>query len=163
MNSFEMIQHPLDWLSLTGSMAGLDEKGRDSADQLLTMIGDLQFCKGDIRGTCAHYFLFIETEWFYKLCLAANIDFRKLQNYLLSIENEAAGELFDNLEDPQASFRFPKNEEQPIAALYAASGTQSEDFSENNGESESHYAGSWPSIQKPGPNRVRALKRERLA
>ena len=27
MDTFEIIQHPLDWLSFTGSMAGLDAMG----------------------------------------------------------------------------------------------------------------------------------------
>jgi hypothetical protein len=159
MNTFEMIQHPLDWVSLTGSMAGLDEIGRDSADQLMTMIGDMQFCKGDIRGTCARYFFFIDTEWFCKLCRAANIDCRKLQNYLLTIEKEAASGLDDAFDDPQASFRFPRNEEQPKDGLYAGSGSQpeirSEILSENNEASDNHHSVEGPTIQKPAPKSIR--------
>jgi hypothetical protein len=163
METFEIIQHPLDWLSLTGSMAGLDEIGRDSADQLMTMIGDMQFCRGDIRGTCARYFFFVDTEWFCKLCRAARIDCRKLQNYLLTIENKAAGELHDALDDPQASFCFSKIAEQPTIARCAEAGTQSETrsdtFSENNEESDSHEAGAEPTFQKPGPKSVRVAKK----
>ncbi len=164
MNTFEIIQHPLDWLSFTGSVAGLDEIGRDAADQLLTMIGDMQFCKGDIRGTCARYFLFIDTEWFCKLCLAANIDCRKLQNYLLSIEKGSAGELDEAFDDPQGSFCFPKYEETATGALCAAAETQSETRSEplpqENAKNESHSAGAEPSIKKPAPKSIRALKKK---
>jgi len=51
-----IIQHPLDRFSLTKSMADLDARGRDAVDQLMTRIGALQFCRHDIRGTCARYF-----------------------------------------------------------------------------------------------------------
>jgi hypothetical protein len=164
MDTFELIQHPLDWLSLTGSMAGLDETGRDAANQLLTMIGDMQFCKGDIRGTCARYFLFIDTEWFCKLCLRANIDCGKLHNYLLSMEKGAAGELDDAFVDPQGSFCFPKYEEPATGALCAAAetqpGTRSETLPENNDKNESHFAGVEPSIKKPAPKSVGRLKKK---
>ena len=163
MDTFEIIQHPLDWLSLTGSVAGLDEIGRDAADQLLTMIGDMQFCKGDIRGTCARYFFFIDTEWFCKLCRAANIDCRKLQSYLLSMEKAAAGELGDAFDDPQGSFCFPKYEESAAGAPCAAAETQfqtrSETLPENNDKNESHRAGAEPS-KKPAPKSIRTLKKK---
>ena len=167
MDTFEIIQHPLDWLSFTGSMAGLDAMGRDAADQLLTMIGDMQFCKEDIRGTCARYFFFIDTEWFCKLCRAANIDCRKLQNYLLSMEKAAAGEPDDAFVDPQGSFRFPKYEELAASALRAAAETQAETrpetVPENNTNNEIHSAGAEPPIKKPAPKSIHALtKWERL-
>jgi hypothetical protein len=162
MDTFEIIQHPLDWLSLTGSMAGLDEIGRDSADQLLTMIGDMQFCKGDIRGTCARYFFFIDTAWFCKLCRAANIDCRKLQNYLLTMENGVAGESDDTFVDPQRSFSFPKYEEPGSGALCAAAELQSENLPENNHKNGNHHAGAEPS-NKPEPKSIYPLKkRERF-
>ena len=160
MDTFEIIQHPLDWLSLTGSVAGLDEIGRDAADQLLTMIGDMQFCKGDIRGTCARYFFFIDTEWFCKLCRAANIDCRKLQSYLLSMEKAAAGELGDAFDDPQGSFCFPKYEEPATGAPCATAETQSETLPESNDKNESHIAGVEPPIKKPAPKSIGTLKKK---
>jgi hypothetical protein len=73
---------------------------------------------------CARYFFFTNTACFCKLCLAAYIDSGKLWNYLLCIEKEAAGELCDTFDDPQASLCFPKNQDQPTGALYCTSGTQ---------------------------------------
>ena len=163
MDNFEIIQHPLDRFSLTGSMARLDARGRESADQLMTMIGDIRFCRGDIRGTCARYFVFIDTEWFCKLCLEAHIDSRKLRDYLWRVENKVANELLDTFDDPQTSFCFPKNENQPIGALCSTPGTQSETIYANSMKGESHTAGSGPSIQKLTPKRIHALEHERLA
>ena len=165
MSHFEIIQHPLDMFSLTGSMADLDARGRDSADQLLTMIGDLQFFKEDIRGTCARYLLFIENEWFCKLCSAARIDSGKLRNYLLCFDMEATDRSQDTCGDPQASFCFPENENQSARAIYSttATVTQSETRSANNGENEDQMVRSGPSLQKPAPKRVNNLENKRLA
>jgi hypothetical protein len=164
MDTFELIQHPLDWLSLTGSMAGLDEIGRNAADQLLTMIGDMQFCKEDIRGTCARYFFFIDTEWFCKLCRAANLDCRKLHNYLLSMEKRAADDLDGALDDPQGSFCFPKYEEPATGALCAVAETQSETRSEtlpeDNDKNGSHCTRVEPSIMNPAPKSIGTLKKK---
>jgi hypothetical protein len=118
MGQFEIIQHPLDRFSLTGSMGDLDGGGRDSADQLMTMIGDLQFCRNDIRGTCARYFFFIDRGWFWKLCLAAHIDFGKLHSYLLAIDKEETDKSCNTAGDPQASFCFPKNENHSGGAFH---------------------------------------------
>jgi hypothetical protein len=41
MDHLEIIHHPRNRFSLTGSMAGLDAGGRDSADPRMTMIGDM--------------------------------------------------------------------------------------------------------------------------
>jgi hypothetical protein len=158
MDQFEIIQHPLDKFILTGSMADLDAVGKDSADQLMTMIGDMQFCKGDIRGTCARYFIFIDSAWFCKLCFLAHIDCRKLQTYLLCVDNGAANELSDAFDEPQTSFCFAKNEDHPAAPFCSAAATQSETLCANNTESESHKAGLGPSIQKPAPKRLNVLE-----
>lgn len=156
MDYFEIIRHPLDRFALTGSMAELDAKGRDSADQLMTMIGDMKYCKGDIRGTCARYFVFIDNTWFRDLCLAAHIHFGKLWNYLWCIDNGTADDSYDTFDDPQASICFPKNEDHPARTLYSPAATESETLCANNAESESREAGSGPSIQKPAPNRINA-------
>jgi hypothetical protein len=103
-----IIQHPLDRFSLTKSMADLDARGRDAVDQLMTMIGDLQFCRHDIRGTCARYFCFIDTVWLSHLCISAHIDCGRLQTHLWGIEHEAATELDSTFDDAQMSFYFPK-------------------------------------------------------
>jgi hypothetical protein len=66
MDQFGIIWHPVDKFISTGSIADLDARGIDSADQLMTMIGDMQFCKGDIRGTEVRYFIFISSGWFCK-------------------------------------------------------------------------------------------------
>ena len=103
-----IIQHPLDRFSLNKSMADLDARGRDAVDQLMTMIGDLQFCRHDIRGTCARYFCFIDTVWLSHLCFSAHIDCGRLQTHLWGIEHEAASELDSTFDDAQLSFYFPK-------------------------------------------------------
>jgi hypothetical protein len=162
MNHFEIIQHPLDMFSLTGSMADLDARGRDSADQLLTMIGDMQFFKEDIRGTCARYLLFIENAWFCKLCSAARIDSGKLRNYLLCIDMEATDKSHNTCDDSQASFCFPENENQSARAIYSATATQSETRSANNGENEDQMVRSGQSLQKPAPKRINNLENKRL-
>jgi hypothetical protein len=162
MNHFEIIQHPLDKFSLTGSMADLDARGRDSADQLLTMIGDMQFCKEDIRGTFARYFLFIENTWFCKLCFAARIDAGKLRSYLLGIDIEVTDKSHNTCDDSQASFCFPENENQSAGAIYSATATQSETRSANNGENENQMVRSGPSLQKPSPKRINNLEKKLL-
>jgi hypothetical protein len=162
MSHFEIIQHPLDMFSLTGSMTDLDARGRDSADQLLTMIGDLQFFKEDVRGTCARYLLFIENEWFCKLCSAARIDSGKLRNYLLCFDMEATDKSQDTCDDPQASFCFPENENQSARAITSATATQSETRPANNGENEDKMVRSGPSLQKPAPKRINNLEKKRL-
>lgn len=150
MDHFEIIQHPLDRFTLTGSMADLDATGRDSADQLMTMIGDMKFCKGDIRGTCARYFVFIDNAWFCELCLSAHIHSGKLRNYLWCIDNGVADDTFD---DRQGSISFPKNEDRSARTFYSAALTQSETLCANSAESESQEAELGPSIQKPARNR----------
>src|SRR3979490_3183085 len=126
MDPWLIIQHPLDRFSLTESMVALDARGMDAADQLMTMIGDLQFCRHDIRGTCARYFCFIDTVWLSHLCFSAHIDCGRLQTYLRGIDHEAAGELDSTFDDAQIPFCFPKNENRAAGALKSAPGTQSE-------------------------------------
>ena len=162
MDHFEIIQHPLDKFSITGSMADLDARGRDSADQLLTMMGDMQFCKEDIRGTCARYFLFIENAWFYKLCSAARIDPDKLRNHLLEIDMGVTDKSYNTCNDSQASFCFPENGNQSARAIYPATATQSETHSANNGGNEDQIFRSGPSLQKPAPKRINNLEKKRL-
>lgn len=162
MAQFEIIQHPLDKFSLTGSMADLDGRRRDSADQLMTMIGDLQVCRNDIRGTCARYFFFIDRAWFWKLCLAAHIDFGKLHSYLLAIDNEETDKSHNTLDDPQASFCFPENENQSTGAIHIAAATNSETPCANNAESKSRMPGSEPTFQKPAPKMVDNAWKQRL-
>src|ERR1700722_15364160 len=162
MNYFAIIQHPLDKFSINGSMAELDAKGRESADQLLTMIGDMQFCKEDIRGTLARYFLFVENTWFCKLCSAARIDPGKLRNYLLGIDIEPTDKLNNNCSNSQASFCFPENENQLAPAIYSETATPSETRSANNGEKEDQMVISGPSLQRPTPKRINNLENKRL-
>jgi hypothetical protein len=162
MDHFEIIQHPLDKFSITGGMADLDARGRDSADQLLTMMGDMQFCKEDIRGTCARYFLFIENAWFYKLCSAARVDPEKLRNHLLEIDMEVTDKSYNTCDDSQASFFFPENGNQSARAIYSATATQSETRSANNGENEDQMVRSGPYLQKPAPERIHNLEKQRL-
>jgi len=143
-------------------MADLDARGRDAVDQLLTMIGDLQFCRHDIRGTCARYFCFIDTVYLSHLCFSAHIDFGRLQTYLWGIEHEVAGELDNTFDDAQMSFCFRKNEDEPIEALKSSPGTESEFFCANNEQTDSHTRGWGPSIQKRPPKGIQSLDSERL-
>ena len=157
-----IIQHPLDRFSLTKSMADLDARGRDAADQLMTMIGDLQFCRHDIRGTCARYFCFIDTVWLSHLCFSAHIDYGSLQTYLRGIDHEGASELGNAFEDAQMSFCFLENEDEPIGALKSSPGTQFEFLCANNEQTDPHK-GEWgPSIQPSPPKRIQALDSGRL-
>src|ERR1700722_19221998 len=118
MDHFTLIQHPLDRFSLTGSMAGLDASERDSVDKLMTMIGDLQFCKADIRGTCARYFIFVNSAWFCKLCFTASIDSGKLWSYLWEIEYGEPREVCDIVNDEQLFFCFPGAERPPTVVKH---------------------------------------------
>src|ERR1700688_3459092 len=142
MDHFQIIQQPLAKVSITGSMDGLDARGRDSAEPLLALMRDRQCCKEDIRGSCARYFLFIENAWFYKLCSAARIDPEKLRNYLLGIDMEVTDKSYNACDDSQASFCFPENGNQSARAIYSATATatatatESETRSANNGENE---------------------------
>jgi hypothetical protein len=162
MDRCGIIQHPLDRFSLTETMADLDVKGMDAADQLMTMIGDLRFCRHDIRGTCARYFCFIDTVWLSHLCFSANIDCGRLQTYLRGIDHEGANELDDTFDDAQMSLCFPKNEDQPASVLKSAPGTQSELLCANNEQTDSHTGGWGPSIQKCPPKAIQAWDSERL-
>jgi hypothetical protein len=157
-----IIQHPLDRFSLNKSMADLDARGRDAVDQLMTMIGDLQFCRHDIRGTCARYFCFIDTVWLSHLCFSAHIDCGRLQTYLWGIEHEVASELGNTFDDAQISFCFSKNEDQPVGALKSSPGTQFEFLCANNEQTDTHTGGREPSIQPSPPKRIQALDSERL-
>lgn len=142
-------------------MADLDRMGRDSADQLMTMIGDLKFCKNDIRGTCARYFIFVDTAWFCKLCLAAHIDCGKLHNHLVAVDNEATDKSNDTLDDAQASFCFPDNENHSTGVSYSAAATNSATLCANYAESESHMPGSEPSFLRLGPKRINDVENQR--
>jgi hypothetical protein len=161
MDPWLLIQHPLDRFSLTESMADLDARGRDAVDQLMTMIGDLQFCRHDIRGTCARYFSFIDTVCLSHLCFSAHIDFGRLQTYLWAIEHEAAGELDNTFDDAQMPFCFPENEDQPAGVLTPAPGTQSELLCANNEQTHTQAGGWGPSIHPP-PKRIQTFDTERL-
>jgi hypothetical protein len=48
MGDLKIIRHPLDRFSFSGNMRDLDAAGRDSADQRLTMIGDMRFLKDSV-------------------------------------------------------------------------------------------------------------------
>ena len=152
MDHFEIIQHPLDRFTLTGSMADLDATGRDSADQLMTMIGDMKFCKGDIRGTCARYFVFIDNAWFCELCLSAHIHSGKLRNYFGGVSMTMEWQTI-HLMIGKGPISFPKNEDRSARTFYSAALTQSETLCANSAESESQEAELGPSIQKPARNR----------
>jgi hypothetical protein len=136
MDPFGLIRHPLDSFSSTGSMTDLDARGMDAADQLMTLIGDLHCCKEDIRGTCARYFCFVDTLWLLHLCDSAHIDFVKLRTYLRDGENEISSELDQALDDAQASFDFPKIEDQPAGLIKGE-------------QTDRHTGGYGPSNQKP--------------
>ena len=158
MSRFDIIQHPLDRFISAGNMAGLDERGRDSADQLMTMIGDLQFCRTDIRGTCARYFIFIETAWFCKLCFTAHIDCVKLQSFLRDIDNALSSGPFNIVDNFQASFCFPMNHDDQVAALDSPAANQSGGIFANDAGSESPKANPVLTVQKPAPKRVGTLE-----
>jgi hypothetical protein len=162
MDSFGLIHHPLDRFSLTGSMADLDARGMDAADQLMTMIGDLHCCNEDIRGTCARYFCFIDTLWLLHLCDSAHLDYVKVRAYLRDTENEAASELDNTVDDAQAAFDFPEIEDQPAGPINDAPGTLSELPCANNKPTDSHTDGWGSSIQKPPPKGNQALDSEGL-
>jgi hypothetical protein len=157
-----IIQHPLDRFSSTKSMAGLDTIGRDAVDQLMTMIGDLQFCRHDIRGTCARYFCFVDTMWLSHLCFSAHIDYGSLQSYLRGIGHEGASGLDYAFAGAQMSFCFLENEDEPIGALKSSPGTQFEILCANNEQNDPH-TGEWgPSIQKRPQKGIQPLDSERL-
>jgi hypothetical protein len=120
MNTFEIVQHPLDRFSFAGCVGALDAKGRDSADQLLTMIGDMRFCEDNIRATCARYFLLIDICWFPRLCFLANINCEKLREYLWRVEKGEEGELENAANDTQSSFCFANREDQAGDVLSSA-------------------------------------------
>ena len=157
-----IIQHPLDRFSLTKSMASLDKIGRDAVDQLMTMIGDLQFCRQDIRGTCARYFCFVDTLWLSHLCFSAHIDYESLQTHLRGIGHEGASESDYAFADAQLSFCFLENEDDLIGALKSSPGTQFAILCANNEQNDPH-TGEWgPSIQKRPPKGIQLSDSERL-
>jgi hypothetical protein len=98
-----IIQHPLDRFSFSPSMADLDEEGKSAADQLLTMMGDMQFQKDSVWGTYARYVLLVDTSFFPRLCFLAQINGEQLRAHLWSCErgeNSASERNLDQAELP---------------------------------------------------------------
>ena len=84
-------------------MADLDEEGKSAADQLLTMMGDMQFQKDSVWGTYARYVLLVDTSFFLRLCFLAQINGEQLRAHLWSCErgeNSASGRNVDQAELP---------------------------------------------------------------
>src|SRR3984885_1507278 len=119
MDNPEIIRHPLDRFSFTGNMGNLDAAGRDAAEKLMTMIGDMRFIKDTIWGTVARYFLLIDTSWFPQVCLLAQINSAMLRTYLLRVEKGKEGELENVAVAVQTDFSFPENDGNPAAIINA--------------------------------------------
>ena len=126
MGDLKIIRHPLDRFSFSGNMRDLDAAGRDSADQRLTMIGDMRFLKGTVRGTCARYFLLIDVSWFPKLCFSAHINCETLRAYLWRCESGQKDEIENTSDDAQTALPFPEVKGQAAATLNRALETEFE-------------------------------------
>jgi hypothetical protein len=99
-----IIQHPLDRFSFTPGMAELDAKGKDAIDQLMTMMGDLQFRKDSVWGTYARYVLLVDTSLFPWLCFLAQINCEKLRAHLWGCEQGENGDPESDLRQAELPF-----------------------------------------------------------
>jgi len=111
---------------LNEDMGQLDPGGRESVDQLMTMIGDMRSGVDNIRTTCSTYFLLIDMDWFPRLCLSAHLNCVELREALLCLENGENHEPEGLLDDRQMSFCSLEMADQPGAALCPALEAQSE-------------------------------------
>jgi hypothetical protein len=116
MDDCAIIRHPLDRFSFRGNMGHLDPQGRDSAERLMTMIGDMKFRKDNIEGTCARYFLLIDLSWFPQICFSAQINCAKLREYLWCVERGEEGPLENAVDDVQIALPFRGDEGQAADA-----------------------------------------------
>jgi hypothetical protein len=157
MKNSQIIHHPLDRFSFTGNMGNLDAAGRDAADKLSTMIGDMRFMKNAISGFCARYFLLIDATWFPQLCFSAQINSAMLRSYLWRAQRGEEAELANAAEAVQIDFSFLKNEAEPSAIVYSKVETLSEWLSTDHSQIVTQLIGSGRPIQKPGLMRIRAL------
>jgi hypothetical protein len=157
MNDSEIIHHPLDRFSFTGDMGNLDTAGRDAADKLTTMIGDMRFMKDSISGFCARYFLLIDATWFPKLCLSAQINSAMLRFYLWRVQSGEVDELANAAEAVQIDFSFLKNDPTPLAIVDSKVETLSEWLSTDHSQVITQMIGSRRPIQKHRLMRIRAL------
>jgi hypothetical protein len=157
MDYFEIVQHPLDRFSSTGGMGDLDATGRDSADQIMTMIGDLRFAKDNIRGTCARYFLFIDILWFSRLCLSAHVNCAQLRNYLWAVEQAEAAELENSFAESQASFFLARCEDRQECALNSPLFARCEPICANNARTEGHTSAVVPYFERAPLMRIQGV------
>jgi hypothetical protein len=157
MDNSRIIRHPLDRFSFTGNMGNLDAAGRDAAEKLMTMIGDMRFLKDTIWGTCARYFLLIDTSWFPQVCLFAQINSAMLRTYLLRVEKGEEGELENVAMAAQTDFSFPENEGNPAAIINATVETISESPSTDQPQLATQTVRLEQPIQKPPLKRFLAL------
>jgi hypothetical protein len=58
----------------------------------MTMIGDMRFRKGKIEGTCAQYFLLVDTLVLQHLCVSAHLNCDKLRDYIRRFDSEESDE-----------------------------------------------------------------------
>jgi hypothetical protein len=157
MNTSEIIHHPLDRFSFTGDMGNLDAAGRDAADKLTTMIGDMRFMKDSISGFCAHYFLLIDATWFPQLCFSAQINGAMLRFYLWRVQRGEEDELANVSAAVQLDFSFSKDEAKPLAFVYSKVETLSESSSTDHSQVVTQMMGSGRLIQKHRLMRIREI------
>jgi hypothetical protein len=101
-----IIKHPLEECVSDGNLSDLDQQGRVSLDLILTLIGDLRFRKDRIEGTCARYFLLVDSSVVQNLCASAHIDCDKLRDHVRRLECADVNESGVILDDQQSSFAF---------------------------------------------------------
>jgi hypothetical protein len=157
MDNSKIIRHPLDRFSFTENVGNLDASGRDAAEKLMTMIGDMRFLKDIIWGTCARYFLLIDGSWFPRVCSSAQINSAMLRTYLLRVESGEEGECEPVADATQSIFLFPKNEGMQAATLSPAFETLPKSLSTNNPWLATQTVGLEQPIQKPPLKRFVAL------
>lgn len=104
-----IIQHPLDRFSFSPSMADLDADGTNAADQLMTMMGDIQFRKDSVWGTYARYVLLVDTSLFPRLCFLAQINGEQLRAHLWSCERGENAATEKNLDQAELPFNGSRN------------------------------------------------------
>ncbi len=106
MADHTIIKHPLEECVSDGNLSDLDPQGRTSLDLILTLIGDLRFRRDQIEGTCARYFLLVDSSVVQNLCASAHIDCDKLRDHVRRLECGDANESGVILDDLQSSFAF---------------------------------------------------------
>src|ERR1700722_6092942 len=160
MDNSKLIHHPLDRFSFTENMGNLDAVGRDAADKLMTMIGDMRFIEDTIWGTVARFFLLIDAVWFPQLCFSAQINSAMLRAYLWRVERGEEGELENVAYAAQTVFPFPKNEGIQAASLNPEFEILPESLCTINPRASTEKVGLEQTIQKPPLERIRALAAE---